>query len=165
MVSSLQKVEVAQLAQVPKVQIPASPALNASENTQELAQLWMEIVPQLGLKALAAQLAKQSELISLSSDSMILRCEKRSLATDEHAVKTLKSALHAYFTQRGQDVPTLKIEMGEIGQVSQSPQKIMAKQRDDSLADARHIVQQHPVIQAIVHEFDGMILPNSITPE
>ena len=130
-----------------------------------LAQTWVDMVTHMSLKAFAGQLARQSELVSLSEAVMILRCEKLSLATDDNALNTLRAALKNYFEQQGQLVPTLKVEVAEIGQVHYSPQKISAKQRDDSLASAKQAVQQHPTIAAIVREFDGMILPNSIQPE
>ena len=136
-----------------------------AKDAAALAQIWMDMVAAMGLKAFAGQLARQSELVLLSEAMMTLRCEKLSLATDDNALNTLRSALKNYFTQQGQAVPTLKVEVAEIGQVRYSPQKISAKQRDDSLASAKQAVQQHPTIAAIVREFDGMILPNSIQPE
>lgn len=130
-----------------------------------LAQTWVDMVAHMSLKAFSGQLARQSELLSLTESLMILRCEKLSLATDGNALNTLRAALKNYFEQQGRPVPSLKVEVAEIGQVRYSPQKISAKQRDDSLASAKQAVQQHPTIAAIVREFDGMILPNSIQPE
>lgn len=123
------------------------------------------MVVHMGLKAFAGQLARQSELVLLTETAMVLRCEKLSLATDDNALSGLRSALKTYFTELGQPMPTLKVEIAELGQVRNSPQKTSAKQRDDSLASAKQAVQQHPTIAAIVREFDGMILPNSIQPE
>ena len=146
---------------------PVSP-IHINEGVNDavtLAQTWVDMVTHMSLKAFAGQLARQSELVSLSEAVMILRCEKLSLATDDNALNTLRVALKNYFEQQGQLVPTLKVEVAEIGQVHYSPQKISAKQRDDSLASAKQAVQQHPTIAAIVREFDGMILPNSIQPE
>ena len=87
------------------------------------------------------------------------------MANDYNALNGSRSALKTYFTAQGKPVPTLKVEIAELGQVRNSPQKTSAKQRDDSLASAKQALQQHPTIQAIVREFDGMILPNSIQPE
>ena len=131
----------------------------------ELADTWIDMVAQMGLKAFAGQLARQSELVSLTDGALVLRCEKLSLANDDNALNGLRSALKTYFTAQGKPVPTLKVEIAELGQVRNSPQKTSAKQRDDSLASAKQALQQHPTIQAIVREFDGMILPNSIQPE
>ena len=125
----------------------------------------MGMVADMGLKAFAGQLARQSELVSLTDGALVLRCEKVSLAKDENALKALRQAIKIYFEMRAQPVPTLKVEIAQIGQIAHSPQKTSAKQREDSLASAKHALQQHPSIQAIVHEFDGMILPNSIHPE
>ena len=123
------------------------------------------MVAHMGLKAFTGQLARQSELVSLNESVLVLRCEKLSLANDDNALNGLRSALKSYFAEQGKPVPTLKVEIAELGQVRYSPQKISAKQRDDSLASAKQALQQHPTIAAIVREFDGMILPNSIQPE
>ncbi|MBS1174844.1 MAG: hypothetical protein H6R05_975 [Burkholderiaceae bacterium] len=149
----------------PPLVASASPTPEFVGDASALAQMWVDMVAHMGLKAFAGQLARQSELVSLSEAMMTLRCEKLSLATDDNALNTLRSALKNYFTQLGQVVPALKVEVAEIGQVRYSPQKISAKQRDDSLASAKQAVQQHPTIAAIVREFDGMILPNSIKPD
>ena len=146
---------------------PATLKLTASpaQDEAQLTQLWLEMSACLGLKAYAGQLARQSELTLMTDSAMVLRCETFSLATDEGALKALRAALKTYFTAQGKPVPTLKVEIAELGQVRNSPQKTSAKQRDDSLACAKQAVQQHPTIAAIVREFDGMILPNSIQPE
>jgi hypothetical protein len=146
----------------------ASPTSSGSEDASDaaaLAQTWADMVVHMGLKAFAGQLARQSELVLLTETAMVLRCEKLSLATDDNALSGLRSALKTYFTAQGKPVPTLKVDIAELGQVRNSPQKTSAKQRDDSLASAKQAVQQHPTIAAIVREFDGMILPNSIQPE
>lgn len=146
---------------------PVSP-IHINEGVNDavtLAQTWVDMVAHMSLKAFSGQLARQSELVSLTESLMILRCEKLSLATDDNALNTLRAALKNYFEQQRRSVPSLKVEVAEIGQVCYSPQKISAKQRDDSLASAKQAVQQHPTIAAIVREFDGMILPNSIQPE
>ena len=120
---------------------------------------------QLGLKAYARQLPYQSELIELSATRMVLRCDKASLATDDNALKSLREHLDRYFSERNQPVPTLQVHIADAGQVRFSPQKLASQAREAHLAQARAAIHQHPTIQQIVHEFDGMILPSSIMPE
>lgn len=141
---------------------------SAGSGDSDLAQLgeqWQNIVRQLGLKAYARQLPYQSELIELSATRMVLRCDKASLATDDNALKSLREHLDRYFSERNQPVPTLQVHIADAGQVRFSPQKLASQAREAHLAQARAAIHQHPTIQQIVHEFDGMILPNSIMPE
>ena len=141
---------------------------SAGSGDNDLARLgeqWQNIVRQLGLKAYARQLPYQSELIELSVTRMVLRCDKASLATDDNALKSLREHLDRYFSERNQPVPTLQVHIADAGQVRFSPQKLASQAREAHLAQARAAIHQHPTIQQIVHEFDGMILPNSIMPE
>ena len=141
---------------------------SAGSGDNDLARLgeqWQNIVRQLGLKAYARQLPYQSELIELSATRMVLRCDKASLATDDNALKSLREHLDRYFSERNQPVPTLQVHIADAGQVRFSPQKLASQAREAHLAQARAAIHQHPTIQQIVHEFDGMILPNSIMPE
>ena len=142
---------------------PISPV--GSSDLAVLAEQWHNIVQQLGLKAYARQLPYQSELIELSAERLVLRCEKASLATDEGTLKMLRQSLDDYFTARHQASPKLLVHIAETDQVRFSPQKLTLQEREAHQAQARGAITQHPTIQRIVHEFDGMILPNSITPE
>lgn len=157
--------------------VPSTPASNAAHESHAhapaqattdlsvLAEQWQTIVHQLGLKAYARQLPYQSELIELSASQLVLRCEKASLATDDNALKVLRQNLDRYFSERNQPVPNVQVHIAEVGQVRFSPQKLALQAREEHLAQARAAITQHPTIQQIVHEFDGMILPNSIMPE
>ena len=139
--------------------------LSGSTDSAVLAEQWRTIVDELGLKAYARQLPYQSELIELNESHLVLRCEKASLATDENALKMLRQNLDDYFAARQQTAPKLQVHIAEAGQVRFSPQKMALQQREDNLAQAKAALTGHPVINRIVNEFDGMILPNSITPE
>ena len=138
---------------------------SGDSNLAQLGEQWQNIVRQLGLKAYARQLPYQSELIELSATRMVLRCDKASLATDDNALKSLREHLDRYFSERNQPVPMLQVHIADAGQVRFSPQKLASQAREAHLAQARAAIHQHPTIQQIVHEFDGMILPNSIMPE
>ncbi len=136
-----------------------------STDLAALAEQWQSIVNQLGLKAYARQLPYQSELIELSATRLVLRCEKASLVSDDKALKVLRQSLDEYFSAHQQPTPTLRVHIAESGQVRFSPQKLALQEREAHLGQARAAITQHPTIQQIVHEFDGMILPNSIMPE
>ena len=77
----------------------------------------------------------------------------------------LRQNLADYFAARHQAAPKLQVHIAEMGQVRFSPQKMTLQQREDTLAQAKAALTNHPMINRIVNEFDGMILPNSITPE
>lgn len=143
----------------------SEPIVRGSNDLAILGEQWQTIVNQLGLKAYARQLPYQSELIELSATRLVLRCEKASLATDDKALKVLRQNLDDYFSARHQPTPALQVHIAESGQVRFSPQKLTLQEREAHLSQARAAITQHPTIQQIVHEFDGMILPNSIMPE
>lgn len=131
---------------------------------EALASLWLSMVEQLGLKAYSSQLARQSELVLLDEQRLELRCEKRSLASDDKAIVPLREAITHYFETQNRPVPKLCVHIVEAGQVVFSPQKTAVKLREDALLSAKQALAEHATIQSLIREFDGMILPNSIEP-
>lgn len=129
---------------------------------ETLAALWLSMVEQLGLKAYSSQLARQSELVLLDEQRLELRCEKRSLACDDKAIVPLREAITHYFEAQNRPVPKLRVHIADAGQVMFSPQKTALKLRENALLSAKQALAEHPTIQSLLREFDGMILPNSI---
>ncbi len=117
---------------------------------------WAALVQKLDVKGLVKQLAQQSELLVFEDKRIELRCESRALASNAMAVSGMEKALAAYF----KDTPKrLKIH---IGAVEATPAKVQAQAKEEQSAGAQAIVAQDSTIQALVREFDGMVLPNSI---
>lgn len=141
------------------------PTPSAPQSPAERTELWHQIVRELGLKAYQRQLPIQSELLDLTDSTIVLRCEKFTLANDDKARQSLQNALDGYFSRRGEPTRQLVVKIGEAGQVQYSPQKAQAREKQDHLAQAKLTIEQHPMVQSIVREFDGMILPHSITHE
>ena len=126
---------------------------------------WQSVLKSTALKGIPRQLAHQSELVSFEQNELILHCEKASLATSELALNGLKQVLEKCAKAQNHAAPKLRVEVVAAGQIQQSPQKVAARQREESLEQARNAIEQNEMIGRIVKEFDGMILPNSITPD
>ena len=132
--------------------IAASEPIMLSEDLPD----WTTLVQKLDVKGLVKQLAQQSELLVFEDKRIELRCENRALASNAMAVSGMEKALAAYF----KDAPkTLKMH---IGTVQATPAKVQAQIKEVELAGAQAIIAQDPTIQALVREFEGMILPNSV---
>ncbi|MGL4767819.1 MAG: DNA polymerase III subunit gamma/tau C-terminal domain-containing protein [Formosimonas sp.] len=117
---------------------------------------WTVLIGKLNLRGLVKQLAQQSQLVVLDETRIELCCESRILASNAAAVSGMEKALAAYF----KDAPkTLKIH---VGAVDVTPAKVQAQAKEAELQGAQAIIAADATVQAIVREFDGMILPNSI---
>jgi hypothetical protein len=119
---------------------------------------WTELITKLNVRGLVKQLAQQSELLVFEEKRIELRCENRALASNVVAVSGMEKALAAYY----KDAPkTLKIH---VGSVAATPAKVQAQVKEAELVTAQSIIAQDATVQALVREFDGMILPGSIKP-
>lgn len=117
---------------------------------------WEKLIDKLHLRGLVKQLAQQSELLVLDEHRIEIRCENRVLAVSNAAVSGMEKALNLYF----KDSPkTLKVH---VGVVAVTPAKVQATVKAVELKGAQEIVAQNETVQALVKEFDGMVLPNSI---
>lgn len=117
---------------------------------------WASIIDALNVRGLTKQLAQQSELLIFDDTRIELRCENRALANNAMANKGLEAAIAKVY---GENSKRLKIH---VGAATASPAKVQAAVRAEQLGAAEELIANDATIQALVREFDGMILPSSI---
>ncbi len=121
--------------------------------------VWAEVVGQLqaaeAITALVRELALQSQLIAREGDVWRLCVDSESLArpaTCERLQAALQAAGHAVRLQFAQ------------GTVTDSPAKRNAQAASARMDAAIELIQNDPLVQALVRDFDAKIVPGSIQP-
>ena len=118
---------------------------------------WPEFAAQLALSGMAAQLARQSELLRIQGRTLWLRVPTRTLSEGPHADR-LKTLL---VEQLGSPL-MLEFEVGE-GQGESAHARDVAKQQARQHA-AEQAVEQDPFVKSLLRDFDGRVVPGSIQP-
>jgi DNA polymerase-3 subunit gamma/tau len=120
--------------------------------------VWLEVVQGLldpeTITALVRELALQSQLMGRESDRWQLRVERETL-NHEASRDRLQAALQA----AGHGDVTLHIE---IGPVTDSPAKRLAVKAAEKMLAAQELIQNDPLVQAMVRDFGAKIVPGSI---
>jgi DNA polymerase III subunit gamma/tau len=118
---------------------------------------WFELVQQMvkaeAVTALVRELALQSQLVARDADQWILRVERESLnqaSTRERLSAALQTRGHA-----------LRLVV-EIGPVSDSAALRLAAEASRRQREAEQIIRDDPVVQAMVRDFGGKIVPGSL---
>jgi DNA polymerase-3 subunit gamma/tau len=120
--------------------------------------VWLEVVQGLldpeTITALVRELALQSQLMGRESERWQLRVERETL-NHEASRDRLQAALKA----AGHGDVTLHIE---IGPVTDSPAKRLAVKAAEKMLAAQELIQNDPLVQAMVRDFGAKIVPGSI---
>ena len=139
-------------ADVPR---PGAPAV--VQATPE-GDVWLEAVQGLmaqeSITALVRELALQSQLMARDAGQWQLRVER---ATLNHAasLERLQAALQA----AGHGDVKLLIEMGPV---TDSPARRLAVKAAEKMVAAQALIQNDPLVQAMVRDFEAKIVPGSI---
>ena len=151
--------------------LEAAPAPSAPSRTEVLKRpeaplqptpegdVWAEVVGQLqaaeAITALVRELALQSQLLAREGDVWRLRIERESLnmpSTRERLQAALHGAGHA-----------VRLQV-ELGPVSDSPAKRNAQAAAAKMDAAIELIQNDPLVQSMMRDFDAKIVPGSIQP-
>jgi DNA polymerase-3 subunit gamma/tau len=120
--------------------------------------VWLEVVQGLldpeTITALVRELALQSQLMGRESERWQLRVERETL---NHEVS--RDRLQAALQAAGHGDVTLHIE---IGPVTDSPAKRLAVKAAEKMLAAQELIQNDPLVQAMVRDFGAKIVPGSI---
>jgi len=167
----------ADVLNVPEVAVPAirslpvreasapSPRVDALKRPEVPLQptpegdFWAEVVRQLmatdAITALVRELALQSQLLTKEAGQWLLRIERESLnmpSTRERLQAALQAAGHA-----------VRLVV-ELGPVVDSPAKRLAVAAAAKMVAAEELIQNDPLVQAMVRDFGARIVPGSIQP-
>ena len=118
---------------------------------------WFELVQQMVkaevVTALVRELALQSQLVARDADQWLLRVERESLnqpSTRERLSTALQSQGHA-----------VRLAV-EIGPVSDSASLRLAAEANRRQREAERIIHDDPLVQAMMRDFGGRIVPGSL---
>lgn len=142
----------------PDQTVQANTVSTVLQNTEiSLNQPWPSLSANLGLTGIAAQLAKQSECIGITGNTIILRVATKAL-TEGVSVERLRSALNKHL-----GVPVqLRFEIGTGS--GQSAHALEVAAQDARQSAAEKIVDRDPFVQALVRDFGAQVIPGSVQP-
>jgi len=140
-----------------RADVPTQAPPPAVQATPE-GDVWLEVVQGLmaqdAITALVRELALQSQLLAREADHWQLRVERETLnhsASRERLQLALQSAGHG----------DVKLSI-EIGPVTDSPARRLAVKAAEKMVAAQALIQNDPLVQALVRDFGAKIVPGSI---
>jgi DNA polymerase-3 subunit gamma/tau len=140
-----------------RADVPTQSAPPAVQATPE-GDVWLEVVQGLmvqeAITALVRELALQSQLMARDAAQWQLRVDRETL---NHAAS--RDRLQAALKAAGHGDVTLQIE---IGPVTDSPAKRLAVKAAEKMRAAQELIQNDPLVQAMVRDFGAKIVPGSI---
>ena len=140
-----------------RLDMPRAAAPVAVQATPE-GDVWMAVVQGLldqeTITALVRELALQSQLLGRDGAQWQLRVERETL---NHAAS--RERLQAALLAAGHGDVKLHIE---IGPVSDSPARRLAVKAAEKMLAAQELIQNDPLVQAMVRDFGAKIVPGSI---
>jgi DNA polymerase-3 subunit gamma/tau len=140
-----------------RADVPTLAAPPAVQATPE-GDVWLEVVQGLmaqeAITALVRELALQSQLLARDADHWQLRVERETLnhpASRERLQAALLAAGHG------------DVKLGiEVGPVTDSPARRLAVKAAEKMVAAQALIQNDPLVQAMVRDFGAKIVPGSI---
>ena len=140
-----------------RADVPTLSAPPAVQATPE-GDVWLEVVQGLmaqeAITALVRELALQSQLLARDADHWQLRVERETLnhpASRERLQAALLAAGHG------------DVKLGiEVGPVTDSPARRLAVKAAEKMVAAQELIQNDPLVQAMVRDFGAKIVPGSI---
>jgi DNA polymerase-3 subunit gamma/tau len=155
--TALRALPVREVMPSARADLPTQAGPAAVQATPE-GDVWLEVVQGLmaqeAITALVRELALQSQLLARDADHWQLRVERETLnhpASRERLQAALLAAGHG------------DVKLGiEVGPVSDSPAKRLAVKAAEKMAAAQVLIQNDPLVQAMVRDFGAKIVPGSI---
>jgi DNA polymerase-3 subunit gamma/tau len=141
----------------PVVRAAEAPAGTAPESLTP--ESWKALVPQLGLTALAGQLAANCAFVGKQGAEVRLLLDPRSVSTRNRGTEEKLTA--ALSRLLGQPVK-VSIEVGTMEASAATPARERDRRVDERLAEARAQLETDPNIQALRSEMGATILPESV---
>jgi DNA polymerase III subunit gamma/tau len=140
-----------------RADVPLSAGPAVVQATPE-GDVWLDVVQGLMARevitALVRELALQSQLLARNADLWQLRVERETL---NHPAS--RDRLQAAVQAAGHGDVKLHIE---IGPVTDSPAKRLAVKAAEKMVAAQELIQNDPLVQAMVRDFGAKIVPGSL---
>ncbi len=146
----------------------SSPSLRAAESGVAIhpsaslsAEQWPTVSRTLKVTGLAKQFVQQAELISCQDAGRIVNCKFRvaiPALAETAIIAKAQEALASYFGKPCK----IEAQVGEATQLTAAAQDATAAQHAQSQAEK--IIQSDPLVQSILQDFGGKIVPGSIRP-
>lgn len=122
-----------------------------------LDEPWAALAARLPVRGIAAQLARQSELLRIDGNQLVLRVSARTLAEGQGAER-LRTVLETHF---GRPV-RVSVEVGTTG--SDTAHAVEQSVRSARQQAAEEAILADPFVRTLMDNFGGQIVPNSISP-
>jgi DNA polymerase III subunit gamma/tau len=133
-----------------------APALASASLTPEQ---WPTVSRSLSISGLAKQFAQQAELISCEDAGRTVNCRFRvaiPALTETAIIAKAQDALAAYFGKPCR----IETEVGQAATKTAAAED--AQEAADALTKAEQSIAEDPVVQSLLHDFGGKIVPGSI---
>lgn len=140
--------------------IPAAEPAHKSGESDPSSAGWPELVAQLGLNAMAHQLALRCELVGRDAGGISLRISK---ADERLFDKTYRERLTAAL--RGLLGKELRVSFSTAETVAASPKAINDRERAREQDAAEKQMRKDPFVQELLSEFGGSLDEGSIRPK
>jgi len=120
---------------------------------------WPQVCRALALGGVVGSIADNLELVAVTDGAMTFRLDEgsASLYDDAHRER-LQRALTEYFDRR----VTVAIEIGALQ--TESPREVALRAQRDRQAAALATLRADPVVNALVEQFDGVLLEETVVP-
>ena len=138
----------------------APPPAGVPESKKNLGDTaWPELVDQLGLTAMALELAKHCELVRGDASRIELKIapSHQRLLTGPYQDR-LRAALEQHFGTQ------LRLSIQVAGDAGGSPAAIADRDRQQRQAQAVAAIEQDPFVRELVDNFDARVVESSIKP-
>lgn len=127
---------------------------------QEESDYWTQLIREMGMSAMAGQLASNCLLESLDVNSCVLILNpKLGHLRSSHAESKVEELLRNHFKS-----PSLKLTVKMEESVKSTPALIMTLERQKRQQEAELKIEQDENVQALKEQFDARIIPGSIKP-
>lgn len=140
--------------------VPSRTSMPAAAGKQADPASWVELVGQLGLSAMANQLALRCEMVQRTADRIELRISQ---ADERMFDKPYRDKLTAALRQRLGAELKVAFAAGEVA--GQSPKAITDRKQEQRQAAAVAEIREDPFVRELIEDFDGSVEDASIKPK
>ena len=149
----------------PKEPAPGLPIMDTtvSAGWLTMAQMtpahWVPLQQQLGLTGMTESLAASVSLEQIESDLLVFHYteNQRAVLTEVHRER-IAGALEHYFSA------TLRVEFTESRQTQETPFEYLQRKKAERMARAVVDMQNDPVVQRLISQFDGRLELDTVLP-